>query len=490
MVSPKDVSRKLTGFDFYHKILGSPKYVVAPMVDQSEYAWRLLSKRYGAELCYTPMFHARLFSEADGKYMKEMWQTGKGDRPLIVQFCANDPETLLKAAKLVEGECDAVDINLGCPQHIARRGKYGAYLMDEWELIAEMVKILHRELSIPVTCKIRVFNDVEKTIRYAKMIEEAGCQLLTVHGRLREQKGHKTGLADWEQIKMVKEAVKIPVFANGNILYKEDADRCMEATGVDGVMSAEGNLYNPAIFCGRHISTTALALEYLDICAALTEQATATPSMIRAHLFKLFHASLPIHTDIRAQLAKAKTRPEFEHVCKELEKRLNEMSGGEKEVQCPQEGWTLDERGVRVLPAWVAQPYVRGDAERRNREAKEKEKMQEDTQNGATSSPAADEAQTVPAESGQENELFVTPEETVPNGPIAPPVVGGIPTAPSPEPQAQIETDEMDIAATTSNMDAQIPRKRSNPDTSSNEENKALAVHNTRQVEETILSSM
>ncbi|RKO82793.1 hypothetical protein BDK51DRAFT_1480, partial [Blyttiomyces helicus] len=76
--------RKLQGYELYKK-MGSPKLVVAPMVDQSELAWRILSRRYGAQLCYTPMFHARLFSDANPAYRVENWQTDAGDRPVIVQ---------------------------------------------------------------------------------------------------------------------------------------------------------------------------------------------------------------------------------------------------------------------------------------------------------------------------------------------------------------------------------------------------------------------
>jgi tRNA-dihydrouridine synthase 1 len=180
-------------------VLGSPKYVVAPMVDQSELAWRTLSRRYGAQLAYTPMINAKMYaSNKRNGYREIAFNTtlgeegGPGDRPLIIQFCANDAEQLLVSAKALEGHCDAVDINLGCPQDIAKRGHYGSFLQDEWDLIYKLINTLHTNLSVPVTAKFRVFPSLEKTVEYAKMLERAGAQILTCHGRMREQRGQNT----------------------------------------------------------------------------------------------------------------------------------------------------------------------------------------------------------------------------------------------------------------------------------------------------------
>jgi tRNA-dihydrouridine synthase 1 len=179
----------------------------------------------------------------------------KLDRPLIVQFCANDPSHLLAAAKLVQPFCDAVDLNLGCPQGIARRGHYGAFLQEDQQLVYKLINTLHKELDIPVTAKCRILDTREKTLAYVKMLYEAGASIVTVHGRRREMKGHATGLADWSTIRWLRE--RLPrdrvLFANGNVLQHGDLQRCLDATGADAVMTAEGNLHDPGIFTNAEV---------------------------------------------------------------------------------------------------------------------------------------------------------------------------------------------------------------------------------------------
>ncbi|EAQ89157.1 hypothetical protein CHGG_05776 [Chaetomium globosum CBS 148.51] len=210
---------KLHGRAFYES-LGSPKYIVAPMVDQSEFAWRMLSRSFLPEseqsglLAYSPMFHARLFSESQ-KYRDQHFQPTKPDcdklyldgnpaidRPFFVQFCANDPQALLNAAKIAAPYCDAVDLNLGCPQGIAKKGHYGSFLQEDQDLIHQLIKILHENLDIPVTAKIRILETKEATLKYAQNVLRPTASILT----------------------------------------------CLAATGADGIMSAEGNLSNPGFF--------------------------------------------------------------------------------------------------------------------------------------------------------------------------------------------------------------------------------------------------
>ncbi|KAF9437556.1 tRNA-dihydrouridine(16/17) synthase [NAD(P)(+)]-like protein [Entomortierella beljakovae] len=420
---------KLSGWEFY-KSIGSPKYIVAPMVDQSELAWRILSRRYNAQLCYTPMFNSRIFAN-EQKYRDEHWEGLKeglgggqpNDRPLITQFCANDAEHLLNAALLVAPYCDAVDINLGCPQHIARRGHYGSFLMEDWPLISSLISTLHKYLPIPVTAKIRVFPEVEKTIAYAKMVVEAGAQILVVHGRLREMKGHLTGVADWEKIRLVQEAVGhlVPVIANGNILYHEDVENCLKKTGCAGVMSAEGNLYNPAIFTPSHPESWRLAEEYLTICDELDTKIAYT----RGHLFKIFQPCLSIHTDLRTELGQTNSREAMWEVTRKLKERLIKDEEESRQRGESFEG-RVNDKGFPILPHWVAQPYFRQPMppqdQKKAEESKEGDKKTTSKRSADTSGHREDEEDEEPvvkAKSNKPKKVKVTPsickDEKCPN---------------------------------------------------------------------------
>ncbi|KAL9326915.1 hypothetical protein ACSQ67_007560 [Phaseolus vulgaris] len=295
--------------------LGRPRFIVAPMVDNSELPFRMLCRKYGAQGAYTPMLHSRIFSETE-KYRNEEFTTCKEDRPLFVQFCANDPDVLLEAARKVERHCDYVDINLGCPQRIAKRGNYGAFLMDNLPVVKSLVEKLAGNLEVPVSCKIRLFPNLEDTLKYARMLEEAGCMLLAVHGRTRDEKDGKKFRADWKAIRAVKNAVRIPVLANGNIRHMDDVRNCLEETEVEGVLSAETLLENPAIFAGFRtaqwmsesegtnvdgkLDQADLLIEYLKLC----EKYPVPWRMIRSHVHKLLGGWFSLQPHIREELNK------------------------------------------------------------------------------------------------------------------------------------------------------------------------------------------
>ncbi|WFD04783.1 tRNA-dihydrouridine(16/17) synthase [NAD(P)(+)] [Malassezia vespertilionis] len=405
---------KLGGYDFYRSI-GSPQRIVAPMVDQSELAWRVLSRRYGSDLVYTPMINAKVYVQKnkgssrvrEGYFNKAFAEEGAQelvlgtkkdtDRPLIVQFCANNPDMLLEAAQSVQDKCDAVDLNLGCPQQIAKRGNFGAFLMDDWHLIFTLINTLHRKLSVPVTVKFRVFDSLEKTLAYAKMIERAGAQLVTVHGRTRDMKGHNTHVANWEAIRAVKEALRIPVFANGNILYPQDWRDALAFTKCDGVMSAEGNLYNPTLFHTEIVQDLAslahrgeekpgfdalhivhVANEYLDIVANL--KTPTAGSALKGHMFKITRPALAIHADLRSVLGKAHSNEiahgedrvqEYRAFVVELTRRLEEDKLKAESYIAPADASRYYMKPLHVLdphdtskrpafiPHWYLQPYFR-----------------------------------------------------------------------------------------------------------------------------------
>ncbi|CAE8619647.1 unnamed protein product, partial [Polarella glacialis] len=184
------------------------------------------------------------------------------DRPLIAQLGGDDPQTMLRAARLLEPYVDAIDINFGCPTEDAKRGgqkshsprcrRFGAYLLPDVPLVERIVGTLAAGLRrVPVTAKIRLREHRAATLEVAGAIEQAGAVALCVHGRTANQRpkyaardpSGASGLApSWAGITDVRRAVGIPVIANGGIETMADALRCLEETGCAAVMSAEALL--------------------------------------------------------------------------------------------------------------------------------------------------------------------------------------------------------------------------------------------------------
>ncbi|CAM9549783.1 unnamed protein product [Ectocarpus sp. 12 AP-2014] len=297
---------------FFEEI-GRPKYIAAPMVEQSEAAFRYLVRRHGCGLAYTQMLHAEKFAPDNAEKFRRRRFDGvddEEDRPLIVQFCGNNPDTVVRAARHVEHRCDAVDLNLGCPQKIAKKGNYGAYLLPNPQLCEDIVAAMSRELSVPVTVKIRAQDKESDTLDLARRLEGAGAQLLTVHGRTVSSQKTKQGAANWDIIRKVKGVVDIPVVANGGIETGADAERLLEATGADAVMSSEGLLENPALFDNDLIPMEELQgvevahriLSFTTEYMELVKRYPAPMISIKGHLFKMLYRLLECHHDLRARL--------------------------------------------------------------------------------------------------------------------------------------------------------------------------------------------
>ncbi len=188
------------------------------------------------------------------------------ERPVVLQLFGSDPEVIVGAAKilvgqhpplspLIRGEVlrpDGIDINMGCPvPKIAQKGRAGAALMKDHERAVAIVKALKKvDLGLPISVKTRLgWGSEDEILRFAPLLEEAGVDVLTIHGRTKKQ-GY-SGQANWEMIGKVKKLLSIPVIANGDIKNSEDIERCLEITGADGVMIGRGALGNPWVFEGK-----------------------------------------------------------------------------------------------------------------------------------------------------------------------------------------------------------------------------------------------
>ncbi|XP_057332137.1 tRNA-dihydrouridine(20a/20b) synthase [NAD(P)+]-like [Microplitis mediator] len=241
--------------------------VCAPMVRYSKLAFRTLVRRYNCDICFTPMILADSFVKSKEARDNE-FSTNAGDKPLIVQFAAKNTCDFADAAELVAPYCSGVDLNCGCPQRWVMSDGYGAKLLENPQLVKDLISQVRNRIPKPftVSVKIRLLNDINKSINFCKTMEHAGVSFLTIHARTPQMRKEPINM---EGLKLIRDCVQIPLIANGNVRSLEDAENLHAESKCQGVMIAGGILKNPSIFSGSSVTPLSCIQDWLDITAAI-----------------------------------------------------------------------------------------------------------------------------------------------------------------------------------------------------------------------------
>ncbi len=314
------------------------KIVLAPMAGVSNSAYRTIIKDMGCGLIYAEMVSDKAIYYGNKKTIDLLYMTDY-ERPIAQQIFGSDKESFVVAAKYIYDTMkpDIIDINMGCPvPKVALRAQAGSALLKDPDKVEEIVTAVVNAVPIPVTVKIRSGWDHNhiNAVEIAKRVERAGAKAIAIHARTRAQ-GY-SGISDWNIIKQVKEAVKIPVIGNGDIKSAKDAKRMLDETGCDAVMIGRGVLGNPWLIreCITYLETGEELLppteeEKLSMLKHHFELLLQTKNEKLAVLEIRTHAAwylkgLPNTLELKNGIFKVKTKEEFYALIKEYEVRKNE----------------------------------------------------------------------------------------------------------------------------------------------------------------------
>ena len=221
------------------------KVSLAPMAGITDYVLRSLVRKYSKNaLLTTEMISSEFLAQVKGG---DITKRDTDHSPISYQISGHKPHLMRAAAEYLTPFADMIDINMGCPVNKVVKGQDGCSLMRNPLLAADLVKALKDGTDKPVSVKFRLGYTLDELnfVEFGEQMQEAGAEFITIHGRTRSQM--YSGVADWKSIRKLKENVDIPVFANGDILTVDDAIRCIEESGADGVAVGRASMGDPTL---------------------------------------------------------------------------------------------------------------------------------------------------------------------------------------------------------------------------------------------------
>ncbi len=302
-----------------------PIIALAPMADMTDAPFCGVCREVSGKdfVIFREMVSAEAIVRGNEKTLR-MCAFDNKERPIVIQIFGANPTAIVQAAKIVvdKYQPDGIDINMGCPvPKIAGKNLAGAALLKDPERAVKIVQELKKaNLGVPISVKTRLGWSMEDEIlEFAPKLEAAGADLITVHGRTKLQ-GY-AGKVNWEMIGRVKNILKIPVIANGDIKNREDIKKCLEITGGDGVMIGRAALGNPWIFGVNEANVNEIkkvVLRHAELhVARYGEKSMVT---FRKHLLQYFKGNLGIkdQKSVRIKLAQVKDVSGLKNILKTI----------------------------------------------------------------------------------------------------------------------------------------------------------------------------